>query len=159
MQQRDRRRDGHQRDRWLRQALATDRALHTVSPIALRRLRPGVVVWAHIPFQEVDGWKLRPAVVVRAEARTVLLRPVTGAASRFGRHDHVELEDLDTAGLAHPCAVRLGRDVEVDRTDVVTLAGRLSLIDELRIEVTEALSPFFALPSLGVVAPPLSRPA
>jgi hypothetical protein len=30
-------------------------------PVARRRLVPGAVVWAHVPFHEGRGWKLRPS--------------------------------------------------------------------------------------------------
>ena len=47
----------------------------TVKQVALTRLVPGAVVWAHIPFEECDQEKTRPAVVVDKSGRDVILRP------------------------------------------------------------------------------------
>src|SRR5436309_3562480 len=48
-------------------------------PVAKSRLRPGVVVWAHVPYVEQEGWKTRPAVVVSVDGRNVSLFPGSSA--------------------------------------------------------------------------------
>src|SRR5947208_4842363 len=34
--------------------------LAIVRPVAKTSLTPGTVVWAHVPYEECDGYKLRP---------------------------------------------------------------------------------------------------
>ena len=113
-------------------------SLSTVKPLALNRLQPGVVVWAHIAFEDGTGEKTRPAVVVRAGSRDVVVRAVTSAVSRFRfPHLHIELADLTAAGVSRPCAVKT-TEVEVDRIDVLHVVGELS--DEDRAAVFASAS-------------------
>ena len=118
------------RERWAKPSTARRLPkLAVVEPVPMNRLRLGVVVWAHIPFQHDDGEKTRPAIVVGTGGRTVDHLPVTTSPTRFGRpFDHVELCGLDAAGLERPSGVRL-RAVTVDRIEIVHIVGELSDTD------------------------------
>jgi hypothetical protein len=118
------------RERWAKPS--TPRRLPklaVVEAVPMNRLRLGVVVWAHVPFRDDDGEKTRPAIVVRTAGRTVELLPVTTSQARFRRpHQHVEICDLDTAGLDRPSAVQL-RTITVDRIELIHIVGELSDAD------------------------------
>jgi len=116
-------------------------SLSTVKPVALNRLQPGVVVWAHIAFEDGTGEKTRPAVVVRAGSREVVVRAVTSAVSRFRfPHLHIELADLTAAGVTRPCAVKT-TEVEVDRIDILHVVGELSDDDRAAVFASAPVAP------------------
>src|SRR5260370_37378656 len=56
------------------------------------RLHPGTVVWVHIPFEDVEGDKIRPAVVLRCHGRDVVLLPCTTSRRRRERPGDVEIK-------------------------------------------------------------------
>ena len=155
----DRRRIDHDLDRELRRSLAIERTLTSVRPVARRNLEPGVVVWAHVPFEDIDCWKLRPAVVISAHQRVVRLHPITGAISRLAHDGYLEIGDLAEAGLERACAINLRREVELDHIDIVSIAGRLSHTDRARLDIARVLVPLLTLPSLGIIRfPERGRP-
>ncbi|MCU0268206.1 MAG: hypothetical protein MUF83_06105 [Acidimicrobiales bacterium] len=133
-------------ERFLRRSLAVDHVLRGAPAVPLRRTTRGVVVWAHIPFEDTDEWKLRPALVAAVEGMTLRLHPISGALSRLGRPGYLEILDLDAVGLERPCAVNLARLVEVERIDTLSVSGTLSVQDTLRFEVAAGLQPFASLP-------------
>lgn len=102
-----------------------------VSPVPLGRLEPGVVVWAHVPFADMTAEKSRPAVVVCRRGRDVTLRPITSSTRRFVLRDHIEVIDLEAAGLGRRSAV-LEREVTVDRIEITSICGELSEADRAR---------------------------
>ena len=115
--------------------------LRRARPVARTRLSRGTVVWARIPFTEdPDGSKLRPAVVVSIEGRTVTVLPITSSLKdSVQRSPHyVALRDWADAGLTRPCLVTR-RLVAVDVIDVATVAGELTRDDEARVFAESAL--------------------
>lgn len=114
-----------------------DLRLAVVHPVPLSRLTPGTVVWAHVDFREIDGWKTRPCVVVERRGREVVLLPGTTSERRHDLRDHVELDDLAGAGLPKNTGV-CARPVVVDRIDLVSISGSLSDADLLRLEQVRA---------------------
>jgi len=95
----------------------------------MNRLRPGVVVWAHVTFADGTGEKTRPAVVVGTRGREVVVHPVTSSSRRHGfPQRYVELEDLAAAGVTRPCAVSV-IEVVIDRIEVISVVGALSDVD------------------------------
>lgn len=98
-------------------------------PVAKIRLRPGVVVWAHVQYVEQDGWKTRPAVVVGVDGRSVFLFPGSSADSRWRYpEEFFEVSDPAASGLTRSTGFRRRR-VEVDIVDVVDVVGVLSDVD------------------------------
>lgn len=138
-------------DEQLRRAERVHRSMRTVRPVPTRRLQRGAIVWAHVPFADTDGWKLRPGLVTGADRRMVRLHPISSALSRLGRPGYLEIVDLDAAGLDRPSGVNLLREVELPHIEVILLAGALSAADGIRFEVHTALLPVLALPDLGPV--------
>ena len=115
--------------------------LRRARPVARTRLSRGTVVWARIPFTEDPGGsKLRPAVVVSIEGRTVTVLPITSSLKdSVQRSPHyVALRDWADAGLTRPCLVTR-RLVAVDVIDVATVAGELTRDDEARVFAESAL--------------------
>lgn len=104
--------------------------LTCVEPVAKGRLRPGAVVWAHVPFRELDEEKTRPAVVhsIRGHIVTVLAGSSSLNRRRFAGL-YVELADLAAAGLRRPTGVRRSVLFTVDLSDVISLVGHLASID------------------------------
>jgi hypothetical protein len=107
--------------------------LAVVRPVAKTALTPGTVVWAHVPYEETDGYKLRPAIVSHLSGRDVTLFPATTSGNRH-RYSTIyrELVDLGSAGLRRATGVeRAGSTIDV--IDVVSVAGVLGADDELAI--------------------------
>lgn len=111
--------------------------LNRVRRIPRTHLTPGTVVWAHVPFEDADAEKTRPAVVVRRSRRDIELFPGTSSESRF-RHPtrYMEIEDLDMAGLARPTGVRL-TSVVVDIIEIIEIVGSLG-DDDRRVILDDA---------------------
>lgn len=83
------------------------RALNNPRPVPMKALRPGVVVWAEVPFDDGSASKGRPAVVVDMHERTVEVLPITSSPGRRRRPaQHLELIGWAEAGLTRPSAVR-----------------------------------------------------
>ena len=100
--------------------------LAVVKPVPANRLKLGSVVWAHVPFEDCDGHKTRPAVVVTTDRRSAVLLPGSTSRRRLDLPQrYQELTDLASAGLARPTGIRLQPTV-VDRVDLVDLCGELS---------------------------------
>jgi hypothetical protein len=107
--------------------------LSRFEPVPKCRLVRGAVVWAHIPFEEGEGEKTRPAVVIERRGRNVVLKPATTSSSwRRYPHRYVEIQDIGVAGLRRPTAVRSDQ-VIVDLIEIVDLVGRLSEEDAVAV--------------------------
>jgi hypothetical protein len=74
----------------------------------------------------MDEDKTRPAVVKSLSDRSVVLRPVSSALSRYRfPARHTELTDPDVAGLHRPTGVQR-REVTVDLIELLQIVGALS---------------------------------
>jgi len=105
----------------------------SVKPVPFNRLKAGVVVWVHVPFADVSGEKIRPAIVLSASSHSVEVLPVTTSPRRFNfPHRYVEVEEWAAAGLVRPSGVRR-QPISVDRRELVGVAGTLSESDLFRI--------------------------
>src|SRR4051812_12725651 len=77
--------------------------LSIVKPVPRSRLVAGIVVWAHVPYEDGTGEKTRPAVVLSASGHKVVVLPATTSPSRLRYPDlYVEVADLDGAGIVRP---------------------------------------------------------
>lgn len=106
---------------------ATVRRLTAVRPVAKNGLRPGVVVWAHVPFAGGNG-TLRPAVVTTRHGRTVVVQPITARPYRLTQPGYRPLLRWEEAGLVRRSAVRL-LAVPIALADVVSIVGALQAED------------------------------
>ena len=104
-----------------------------VEPVPRNRLVPGTVVWAHIGFRDGTGEKARPAVVLEVRSREVVLLPGTTSEKRHRLRDHVEVLDLDEAGLDRPTGVSTIPVVVDRKIDLTSIAGELSEQDHVRV--------------------------
>jgi hypothetical protein len=112
--------------------------LTVVRPVAKTALTPGSVVWAHIPYEENAGWKLRPVVVSHTFGRDVVVFPASTAETRF-RYPwaYRELTDLAPAGLRAGTGVHLG-PITIDWMDIVSVVGLLGRDDRAAVIGSEA---------------------
>lgn len=111
--------------RW-EQAPARVPNLTLVRPVPANQLTLGAVVWAHVPYQDCDSYKTRPAVVIATDRHSVVLLPGSTSQRRLRLPErYEELIDLASAGLSRPTGIRLQAAV-VDRLDLVHLCGGLS---------------------------------
>lgn len=99
-------------------------------PVPMKALRPGVVVWAEIPFVDDESQsKGRPAVVIDLRDGVVEVLPITSSPARLRRPSgHVELAEWEEAGLTRPSAVRR-HAMRVARPNVSEILGELTQID------------------------------
>ena len=99
--------------------------LFRAKPVAASRLLPGIVVWARVPYAEVDNWKTRPAVVKNVVGRQVTLLPGTSSTSRFRfPSQYVEVAWPIDCGLTRPTGFRR-QEVIVDIVEVDDIVGAL----------------------------------
>lgn len=104
--------------------------LACVEPVAKGQLNPGTVVWAHVPFRELDDEKTRPAVVHSAGRRAVALLAGSSSLTRRRYPDlYAELADLAAAGLRRPTGIRRSVLFTVDLADVLSIVGQLTDAD------------------------------
>lgn len=89
------------------------------------RLHPGTVVWVHIPFEDVQGDKIRPAIVLRCTGRDVVLLPCTTSVRRHQRPGYLEIKHWQAAGLTRPTGVRRA-SLTVDYLEIVNIVGDLA---------------------------------
>ena len=116
---------GNHPRRW-EQAPARVPNLTVVRPVPANQLTLGAVVWAHVPYQDCDSYKTRPAVVIATDRRSVVLLPGSTSQRRLGLPNrYEELTNLACAGLSRPTGIRLQPAV-IDRLDLVHLCGELS---------------------------------
>jgi len=101
------------------------------------RLHPGTVVWVHIPFEDVEGDKIRPAVVLRCHGRDIVLLPCTTSMRRHQRPGYVEIKHWQAAGLPRPTGVRR-TSLTVDYLEIVNIAGDLADEDAATLLSTSA---------------------
>ncbi|MGN9804039.1 type II toxin-antitoxin system PemK/MazF family toxin [Micromonospora sp. L32] len=115
--------------------------MSVVRLVARTRLRPGVVVWARVPYRERDEYKIRPAVVFECRGRRdVVILPCTSSPSRYryiGRL--VELKHFGAAGLGRASAVRR-EAISIDLVDVLDVIGELSDFDADRVLAAAVVS-------------------
>ena len=107
--------------------------LTVVRPVAKTALTPGTVVWAHISFEDSDGWKLRPVVVSHTSGREVVVYRGTTADTRFRyAWSYRELTDLASAGLRRATGIYL-EPITIDLIDIVGVAGELGPDDRFAV--------------------------
>jgi len=104
----------------------------SVEPVPRNRLVPGTVVWAHIDFVDGTGEKPRPAVVIDVRGSDVIVLPGTTSERRHASADHVELRDLDRAGLVRSTGI-CARPRVVGRIDLTCICGSLGEEDHRRV--------------------------
>lgn len=106
--------------------------LALVQPIARRALETGTVVWAHVPYETLDGEKTRPAVVIEVRGREVVVAPGTTSrrAAEFP-HRYLPIADLEAAGLTRRTWL-VNRVVVIDLIELVSISGRLGELDLAR---------------------------
>lgn len=111
--------------RWV-QAPARVPNLTVVRPVPANQLTLGAVVWAHVPYEDCDDYKTRPAVVIATDRRSTVLLPGTTSVGRLRLPQrYQELSDLTSTGLSRPTGIRL-QPIIVGRLDLVDLCGDLS---------------------------------
>jgi len=107
--------------------------LTAVRPVARNQLRPGTVIWAHIPYAEIDEEKTRPAIVQSVCGHSVTVHPATtSVARRRYPNRYVELIDLTGTGLRRATGVQV-RPLTIDTMEIVNIAGHLSDADHDRL--------------------------
>lgn len=144
MQVKDRRRQRSREHDWLCHTRKKEHALLGAPGVPRRRLTPGTVVWAHVPFEHGEGEKLRPAVVVGCDGRGVRIRRLSSSATRLRFDFYLDVVDLDAAGLDRPCGIDLRSSTVVDLIEVVDIVGELSDADFVRLQVAACLYVFLA---------------
>lgn len=91
-------------------------------------LEPGVVVFAHVPFEDDPSrYKTRPVVVIAQEGDIVYTHPLT--SKNLTARGAVALPNWQSAGLTRPCAAQ-PRVVALDRLEIGVRIGRLHPSDQ-----------------------------
>jgi hypothetical protein len=125
-------RTGNRHTHWTSPSPVDFPKMATVRRVPRTQLVRGAVVWAHVPYEEDNGEKSRPAVVVELRGRDLTLLPATTSRSRHlftGRY--IEVHDLAAAGLSRATAIRT-TPVTVDIIEVINIIGALSGTDVQR---------------------------
>jgi hypothetical protein len=107
---------------------------------------PGMVVWAHVPFEHTDSYKTRPAVVVGRQGRDVVLLPCTTSPRRHQRRGYIEIRHWQAAGLTRPTGVRRAC-LTLDYLEIVGVVGSLAYEDAAAVLPASARPHRFRPPS------------
>ena len=109
------------------------RQRRSARPPSLSTLTPGTVVWAWLAWRDAGGGTVRPAVVLGARVDRV---EVLGLSSVRPRHAVVALPE-DEPFLSWPSGCQLHRSW-LERTDIVSIAGRLSRLNRATADAVAA---------------------
>lgn len=122
-----------------RQVQARHRELRDVRPVPKNSLRPGVLVWAHVPYEGEAFGKLRPAMVVRrVDRHTVVVHPITSKLFGGSARRSVPIVEWAAAGLERASLV-CRREVALPLVDLTSIIGELLPLD--RETALRALAP------------------
>jgi hypothetical protein len=98
--------------------------------------RPGVVVRAHVPFDDAMDHKTRPVVVVGVEGHEVLCHKCTSTDRRFDlKARYVQVVDLLAAGLTRATRIEL-KIVRLDLSEITNVFGELGESDLANLLLT-----------------------
>lgn len=109
------------------------RQRRSARPPSLSSLTPGTVVWAWLAWRDTCGGTVRPAVVLGAGPNRV---EVLGLSSVRPPHAVVALPE-DEPFLSWPSGCQLHRSW-LERTDVVSIAGQLSMVNRATADAVAA---------------------
>lgn len=107
----------------------TERAIKqdakSLRPVAMKQLRPGVIIDCWVPFADTDDYKRRPAVVTRASKHDVRIFPLTTSLGhRRLKTPIYVLHHWEESGL-HRATGMQRREVTIARSDVLGVSGEL----------------------------------
>lgn len=130
-----------------------------LKPVALNRLRPGVIVDAWVPYMDADDYKRRPAVVITASKWDVDIFPLTSSLGhrRLKVPIHV-LENWEESGLARPSGMQQRR-VTIGRNRLLGVSGELVGTDRAQFHMWVNISSRKASDALQQIAQASSKPA
>jgi hypothetical protein len=102
------------------------------------------VIWARVRFGHGQGWKIRPAVIVRCGNGDQVLAIALVSSRRAGNHE----VDWRHAGLRGPSSLNERGVVWVDRVDVRSVGGDVTDEDLAAAELISSRSPSRAADSI-----------
>lgn len=97
----------------------------SLKPVAMKKLVPGAIVDAWVPFEDVEDYKRRPAAVISATKFDVEVFPLTTSIGHRRLKSPIYiLEHWEESGLSRPTGM-LQRRVKIPRSSVMTASGHL----------------------------------
>jgi mRNA interferase MazF len=93
----------------------------------------GEVILIRVPFHQIGGSKIRPAIVVLDSGDDDLVAAPVTSQTRDSKYD-LQLVDWLVAGLNVPSRVRLHKVAVLAKSDVVKVLGSLSSTDAKRCD-------------------------
>ena len=88
------------------------------------------IYWADVRFEDTDGYKVRPVVILNETVAFVVGFGVYSASPRPKTNDYV-IRDWKQAGLDHQSTIRPDRLVSIDKNRVYEKIGELSKRDSM----------------------------
>ena len=94
----------------------------------MSKAQPWEIWWAYVEFEEGDGGKERPVLVLEDNTYYVLALMVTSHDARnvYGEY---EITKWQSAGLKKPSTIRTTRRLMLEETDLINKMGDLQPFD------------------------------
>ena len=86
---------------------------------------------AEVPFEDIDGSKIRPVLILENKAFLITCLPITSNTSR--PEDYV-IKKWKEAGLIRPSSIRFLSMIDLDPSMILKRIGKLEPIDIIEIQ-------------------------
>lgn len=96
------------------------------------------IYWADVKFEETNGSKIRPIVILNDNVAFVVGLGVTSSSPRPESKDYV-IKDWEQAGLDHQSTIRVDRSVRINKDSVFEKIGELSKRDSMILALYNGL--------------------
>ena len=94
----------------------------------MSKAQPWEIWWAYVAFEEGDGGKQRPVLVLEDGTFYVLALQITSHDQRnlYGEYD---ITKWQSAGLTKPSTIRVTRKLRLEKSDLIRKLGELQPFD------------------------------
>ena len=99
----------------------------------MSKARPWEIWWAYVAFEEGDGGKERPVLVLEDGTVYVIAFMITSHEQRnvYGEYDVTKWQ---SAGLTKPSTIRVTRKLKLEENDLIRKLGDLHPLDIVLLE-------------------------
>jgi len=88
------------------------------------------IYWAEVPFEEKDGSKIRPVVILNDRTAFVISFGIYSASPRPFTNDF-PIRDWKQTGLDHESTIRVDRRIKIEKQQIHDKIGELSKRDSM----------------------------
>ena len=92
------------------------------------------IYWAKIKFEDIEGVKRRPVLVLNNSVSFIMTAPVTSHVPRTEFEGEYKIKNWKKAGLEKESTVRLSKRIKLESRDFDGYIGKLDSIDIFFVE-------------------------